>query len=97
MRDGLTLGAGQTVAIDARLETGALTDTVTITAEAPILKTESAALSNNFARDKFENLPVNRNVTNILRVVPGVVPNPSGFSNGLAEPVPEQHHSGHAR
>ncbi|MGH8703002.1 MAG: carboxypeptidase-like regulatory domain-containing protein, partial [Burkholderiales bacterium] len=75
LRHGLTLGAAQTLAVDARLEPGALGEQVTVTEEAPILKTEGAALGNNFDKGKFENLPVGRSVTSVLRVVPGVVPN----------------------
>lgn len=84
-RKGLQLGAEQTLRLDVRLEVGAMTESVTVSGEAPPLKQEEATISDRFAGARLEELPVSRSATNILRVVPGVVPNPSGFSNSIAD------------
>lgn len=85
VRTGLALGAGQQLRVDAKLELGAVADAITIAGEAPLLKTEEAALGSRFNNTAFENLPVSRTVTNVLRTVPGVIPNPSGYGNGLSD------------
>jgi len=84
-RKGLQLGAEQTLRLDVRLEVGAMAESVTVSGEAPPLKQEEATISDRFAGARLEELPVSRSATNILRVVPGVVPNPSGFSNSIAD------------
>lgn len=84
-RKGLAVGAGQTLRVDVALEVGALTESVVVTGEAPPLKAEEATISDRFTGSRLEELPVGRTATNILRVVPGVVPNPSGFSNSIAD------------
>jgi hypothetical protein len=43
---------------DVRLELGALTDTITITDEAPLLKTESGEISHEIATDDVNQLPL---------------------------------------
>jgi hypothetical protein len=45
VRPGVTVQVAETARIDATLEVGATTDTVTVNAEAPLLKTDSAELS----------------------------------------------------
>src|SRR5450631_4143683 len=44
-RPGLVVQVAETVRIDAVLEVGSSTDTVTVSAEAPLLKTESGEIS----------------------------------------------------
>lgn len=84
-RKGLQLGADQTLRLDLALEVGAMTESVTVTGEAPPLRQEEATISDRFTGSRMEELPVSRSATNILRIVPGVVPNPSGFSNSVAD------------
>jgi hypothetical protein len=58
VRTGLTVVAAQTLRIDAALEMGALAETVTVDAAAPLLKTESGELSHNIRTELLDNLPV---------------------------------------
>ena len=85
VRTGLQLGSDQHLRVDVKLELGAVTDAITVGGEAPLLRTEEATLGSRFNTTAFENLPVSRSVTNVLRTVPGVTPNPTGYGNGIAD------------
>ena len=58
VRAGIGVAASSTFRVDFALEVGATTESVTITAEAPLLKTESGELSHNVTIDRADNLPV---------------------------------------
>jgi hypothetical protein len=52
VRQGLTIQVAQTIRIDVTLEVGNATESVTVSAEAPLLKTESGELSENIRGDR---------------------------------------------
>src|SRR5574341_499528 len=57
---------------DFRLEAGALTDEVTITSEAPLLKTDRADVATTFVSRQVTDLPVlDRNFTKFILLTPG--------------------------
>jgi hypothetical protein len=58
IRSNVDVGVAQTVRIDAPLEVGATTESVTVSTEAPMLKTESGEISYNIAYDKVNSLPI---------------------------------------
>ncbi|HEY7339219.1 MAG TPA: TonB-dependent receptor [Bryobacteraceae bacterium] len=58
VRQGLTVQVAQTLRIDAVLEVGAATESVTVTEQAPLLKTEGGELSHNVATQKLNDLPL---------------------------------------
>jgi hypothetical protein len=58
LRQGLVVQAAQTYRIDVALEVGASTDSVTINAEAPLLKTESGELAHDITGQSLDQLPV---------------------------------------
>src|SRR5215472_12425008 len=58
VRTGLMVEVAGTVRVDAALEVGSATESVTITAEAPMLKTEGGEVSHNIATDSLNELPV---------------------------------------
>jgi len=58
VRQGLTIQVAQAVRIDIALEVGNATESVTVTAEAPLLKTESGELSHNVAMNRMDTLPL---------------------------------------
>lgn len=57
-RVGLDLAAAQTMRIDIALEVGAVGDSVTVTAEASLLKTEDSAVVHNVTVSQMNNLPI---------------------------------------
>jgi len=78
----LQLEAKQIARIDFKLEVGALEDTVEVTAEAPVLQTESATVGEVLSGTTVQALPLNgRNTGQLTLLLPGVVtPNPGSFS-----------------
>ena len=64
--------SGEQIRVDGRLRVGAVTETVSVTAEAPLLQTESATISTLVTESEVQDLPVNnRNFVSLIRGVPG--------------------------
>lgn len=93
VRPGLIVQAGETIRVDAPLQVGSSSESVTISAEAPLLETESGELSNTVAMQTMDNLPVLslgvsssgiRNPYNMVGMLPGGFYSPvtTGFSTG---------------
>ena len=57
-RPGVTVQVAETTRADATLEVGATSDTVTVNAEAPLLKTESGELSHQVDYTEADNIPL---------------------------------------
>ncbi len=95
-RSGMTVQVAQTLRIDIPLEVGASTESVTVSAEGSLLKTETGDVSSNVDVSTLDTLPILstgsaasgssgiRNPNNVLNVVPGVyyVPNSQVKING---------------
>jgi hypothetical protein len=86
VRPGLIIQAAQTIRVDATLEVGNATESVTVDAEAPLLKTESGELSNTIATQTMDTLPLLsigsnssgiRNPFNLVALLPGAYYQPS--------------------
>ena len=58
VRENLEVVGATDTRVDVRLELGATTDTITITDEAPLLKTESGEISHTITSDEVSQLPV---------------------------------------
>ena len=58
VRPGIIVSVAQTVRVDFTLEVGAATESVTVQAEAPLLKTESGELSHTVDYGRVDNLPL---------------------------------------
>lgn len=58
VRQNIILPVATTVRIDAVLEVGSATESVTVSDTSPLLKTESGELSTNVSTDRMNNLPV---------------------------------------
>ncbi len=98
VRDNFTVSAGERLALDISLEVGALSETVSVTAEAPVLTTETATIGQVIGSRQVENMPMNGRTPLVLaQLAMGVIPNsdprfnrpfdnagPSGFSMGGA-------------
>ncbi len=58
VRTGITVLVAQTLRIDISLQVGAISETVTVNADAPLLRTESGELAHNVAGDTLSELPI---------------------------------------
>lgn len=78
-RTGITVMVAQTLRIDIALEVGNITETVTVNADAPLLRTESGELSHNVSSARLNELPVlgfSQNVRNpyaATQLIPGTL------------------------
>jgi hypothetical protein len=74
----MALEAKQIARVDLRMEVGALEDTVEVTAQSPVLQTESATVGEVLSGRTVESLPLNgRNSSQLALLMPGAVtPNP---------------------
>jgi hypothetical protein len=82
---GVTLEVGQRLRLDATLQVGEVTSTVTATAEVSRVQTESSSLGTVVERQRIQNLPLNgRHVFNLVKLIPGVQPR-SRSADGFAE------------
>src|SRR5215469_299925 len=57
VRPGVIVNVAVTVRVDFALEVGTSTESVTVQAEAPLLKTESGELSHNFEYSRVDQIP----------------------------------------
>ena len=58
VRQNLAVQAAQTIRVDLILEVGTAQESVTVSAEAPMLSTESAAVNSNVTTDRMNELPI---------------------------------------
>ena len=73
IRDNIKLEVALTLTLDLNLEVGAITDSVTVTGEAPALEEGSSALGHIIENNRIVNLPTNgRNSYGFATLVPGV-------------------------
>jgi hypothetical protein len=79
VRQNLGVQAAQTIRIDVVLEVGTNTESVTVSAEASMLTTESGAVSANVTTDRMNSLPI--------LGVGGATASTSGVRNPLASSV----------
>ena len=80
-RDQIPVNVEAAVRVDMNLEVGEVTQSVEVTAQAALLQTENASLSQVVGSRSVQELPLNgRNVLNLVGLVPGVVP--QGSSDG---------------
>lgn len=66
IRDRVQVKTNERLPLDIRLEVGALSESVTITAEAPILNGASASAGQVIGEHQIENLPINGRVPMVL-------------------------------
>ena len=82
---GILLEVGRNARIDPVIELGALTEVVSIVADAPLVETTSASLSRTVGQNEVLNLPlVNRDLYSLLSLTGGVTSNDN--SNSLGGP-----------
>jgi hypothetical protein len=71
---GVTLNAGITARVDAKMQLGQAREIVEVTGEAAIVNTEQSQLSTTIGSTQISNLPLNgRNVYDLMQLAPGAV------------------------
>jgi hypothetical protein len=74
-RSGIRLDVNQTARVDFVLQPGVVTETIEVSAGAPLVESSSAQLGTVVTEEKIADLPLNaRNFTQLLTITPGVSP-----------------------
>jgi len=73
LRSGIELQTGETATVDVNLEVGQLSDAITITGEAPLLRTETGAIGATVDKQTLDTLPmIGRNPYVLIQLSPGI-------------------------
>jgi hypothetical protein len=79
VREGVVLQVNQRARVDVTLEIGGLEETTTVTAEAPLLRTDSSEVGTVIEERAIKELPLNgRNFATLVYLTPGVTPGQAG-------------------
>ena len=71
-REAIQLLAGQSLALDVQLGVGTMRESLTVTGQAPLIDTRNSSLTNIQNAASLENIPMKRDFTQYLNVMPGV-------------------------
>jgi hypothetical protein len=83
VQTGIELQVGQRARIDARMTLGSVTESVEVSANAPLLETADASLGQVVENRKILDLPLNgRNIVGLAALATGVTPG-NGFGGGV--------------
>jgi hypothetical protein len=81
-RDEIHVEVQSTLRIDAPLQVGDVGQVVEVSAESPLLQTETSSLGHVVEARAVQEMPLNgRNVINLVALVPGVVPQGQSMGN----------------
>ena len=69
--ENIELRLGQILTVDLALAVGGVTETVSVTAESPIIDTKQTARNTNITAETFEKLPKGRDFSTIVTQAPG--------------------------
>ena len=87
VQTGITLEVNDSARVDANLDIGTVNETVSVTAEAPLVNTSNGSIGRTVSSSEINNLPlVNRNVYTLLTLTPGV----ESSANSIVLGYPEQ-------
>jgi hypothetical protein len=82
-RKDLVLEVGKTASIDVKMEVGSIEQTVTVTAQSPLVDLTSKEIGGNITSETLVELPsVNGNFVGFVGLLPGIVPSISTESFG---------------
>jgi len=81
-RDGVTLEVGQQATLDFKLRPGSATESVTVTADAPLLNATNATVGTVVEGEQITQLPLDgRQFTQLILLTPGAAPQNTGLQN----------------
>jgi len=79
-REGVQLATGERVRLDLEMTPGGVDESVTITGDASLLRTESGSLGQVISNKKIVDLPLNgRTFVSLAALAPGVALPPASF------------------
>jgi len=82
VREPITVQVEQSVRVDASLQLGDVTEVVEVTAQSPLLQSQTSSMGQVVAERKVLETPLNgRNVLNLTALVPSVVPQGGAMRN----------------
>jgi len=83
-REGIELTGTFTATINADLKVGALSETITVSGETPVVDVQSASREITLSTDVVKSIPTVRSYNGIVVIVPGVVTNLNDTVTGTA-------------
>ncbi|MFB3827197.1 MAG: carboxypeptidase regulatory-like domain-containing protein [Bryobacteraceae bacterium] len=89
-QDGVQLTSNENVRVDARLEVGSVSESVSVTAEAPLVDSRSSVVGTLIDTRRITELPINgRNVIALAALLPGAsqVSSPQTFTGDRSGPT----------
>src|SRR5665213_116947 len=85
-RKAITLDVNQTVRVDAKLQVGNVSESVTVQADAVQIQSETSDVSQTITGDQITNLATNgRNILQLTALVPGAASNMPDFDGPAAQ------------
>ncbi len=83
----VTISAGDRLRVDAQMQTGGTSETVTVTSVAPALQTDSSTVGGLVENAQVQDLPLNgRNFINLVQLQAGVTPGLGGAFGAGTKP-----------
>src|SRR5712691_6193484 len=84
LRSGVELTAADTLTVDLRLTIGNVQETVEVTGEAPLLQSQTAAVSTLISNQQIQDTPLNgRSFVQLLQLSSGAVPSTPGTPTAI--------------
>jgi hypothetical protein len=83
-REGIELTGSFTATVNADLKVGALSETITVTGETPVVDVKSAEREETLSTDTVRAIPTVRSYNAMVVLVPGVVTNLNDVATGTA-------------
>src|SRR4051812_20279329 len=89
VRGGIEVVVNGAARVDLQLQVGAVSEQVTVAAQAPLVETKNATLGVVIDQQKVVDLPLNgRNFTQLGTLIPGVVAPPAGLGGADGNATP---------
>jgi hypothetical protein len=87
-RNGIRLATGETLRLDLQLDVGGVTEAITVTGDAPVLRSEASGLGQVIDNRKVVELPFNgRNFITLASLAPGVALPPGIVATSYQRPA----------
>ena len=71
--EGIAINVGKTSTVNVILEVSAIEEEITVTAAAPAVDTKSAKMAVSYTKELLENMPLRRDLYEVMETAPGVI------------------------